>query len=57
MKERLDEIVMAMRAARELKPGDYCNLGLGMPQMCASNVPDGVYMSRRRMALSVMARL
>ncbi len=43
MKERLDETVMAMRAARELKPGDYCNLGIGLPQMCASYVPDGAY--------------
>ncbi|MGA2158251.1 MAG: CoA-transferase subunit beta [Dehalococcoidia bacterium] len=42
MKERLDEIVVAMRAARELKPGDYCNLGLGMPQMCALHIPEGV---------------
>ena len=43
MKERLDETVMAMRAARELKPGDYCNLGIGTPQLCASYVPEGVY--------------
>jgi 3-oxoacid CoA-transferase subunit B len=43
MKERLDELVMAMRAVRELKPGDYCNLGLGIPQMCAANLPEGVH--------------
>lgn len=43
MKERLDETVMAMRAARELNPGDYCNLGIGLPQMCASYVPEGAY--------------
>lgn len=43
MKERLDEAVIAMRAARELKPGDYCNLGIGMPQACASYIPEGVY--------------
>lgn len=43
MKEKLDETVMAMRVARELKAGDYCNLGLGTPQMCASYIPEGVY--------------
>jgi acetate CoA/acetoacetate CoA-transferase beta subunit len=42
MKERLDEDVIAMRAAKELKPGDCCNLGLGLPQLCAMYVPDGV---------------
>ena len=42
MKERLSEDVIAMRAASELKPGDCCNLGLGLPQLCASYVPEGV---------------
>ena len=42
MKERLTEELVAMRAARELKPGDYCNLGIGVPQLCASYVPEGV---------------
>jgi len=42
MKERLEEEVIAMRAAKELKPGDCCNLGLGLPQLCAMYVPDGV---------------
>ncbi len=42
MKERLTEEMVAMRAARELKPGDYCNLGIGLPQLCASHVAGGV---------------
>jgi len=42
MKERLAEDVVAMRAAKELKSGDCCNLGLGMPQLLAMCVPEGV---------------
>jgi 3-oxoacid CoA-transferase subunit B len=42
MKERLTEELIAMRVARELKPGDCCNLGLGIPQLCASYVDQGV---------------
>lgn len=42
MTERLTEELVAMRAARELQPGDYCNLGVGLPQQCASCVPEGV---------------
>jgi len=42
MKERLGEDVIAMRAAKELKSGDCCNLGLGLPQLLAMYVPDGV---------------
>ena len=41
MKERLSEEVIAMRAVKELKDGDYCNLGIGIPQFCASYVPPG----------------
>jgi len=43
MKERLSEEVIAMRASKELKPGDYCNLGGGIPLLCASYVREGVY--------------
>jgi len=32
-----------MRAAKELKPADYCNLGLGIPNLCALYVPKDVY--------------
>ena len=42
MKERLTEELMAMRAARELVPGDYCNLGIGVPLSCVSYIPEGV---------------
>jgi 3-oxoacid CoA-transferase B subunit len=41
MKETLSEEVIAMRAAKELKEDDYCNLGIGIPQFCASYVPEG----------------
>jgi len=43
VKERLSEEVVAMRAAAELRPGDYCNLGVGVPSLCALYVPEGVY--------------
>jgi len=51
MKERLTEELIAMRAAKELKPGDYCNLGLGTPQLCASYVPPGIYVQTENGAL------
>jgi len=43
MKERLAEEVVAMRAIKELEPGDCCNLGLGLPLLCALFVPEGVH--------------
>jgi 3-oxoacid CoA-transferase B subunit len=42
LKDRLTEELVAMRAAKELKPGDYCNLGLGIPLNSASYAPEGV---------------
>lgn len=51
MKERLSEEVIAMRAAKELKPGDCCNLGLGNPQLCASYIPEGVRVQTENGAL------
>jgi len=51
MKERLDKDVIAMRAARELKAGDYCNLGLGIAQFCASHIPEGVRVQTENGAL------
>ena len=51
MKERLSEEVIAMRAVKELKLGDYCNLGLGTPQLCASYIPEGVRVQTENGAL------
>ena len=31
-----------MRAMKELKDGDYVNLGLGLPTLCALYMPEGV---------------
>ncbi len=42
MKQRLDREGIAKRAAKELKDGDYVNLGLGMPNLCASYAVEGV---------------
>ena len=41
-KQRLDRDTIAMRAAKELKAGDYANLGVGIPNLCALYVPEGV---------------
>jgi 3-oxoacid CoA-transferase B subunit len=51
MKEKLSEETVAMRAAKELQPGDYCNLGIGMPQLCALYVPQGVHIQTENGAL------
>ncbi len=42
MKQRLERETIAMRAAKELKSGDYVNLGLGIPTLCGLFVTEGV---------------
>jgi acetate CoA/acetoacetate CoA-transferase beta subunit len=51
MKERLDREVIAMRAAKELKEGDCVNLGIGIPNLCAHYIPEGVLFQTENGAL------
>jgi len=39
MKERLTQQTIALRAVKELKDGDYVNLGVGIPNLCAMFIP------------------
>ena len=40
-KPRLDREVIAMRVAKELPNGGYVNLGIGIPTLVSSFVPEG----------------
>ena len=40
-KERLDREIIAMRVAKELPDGVYVNLGIGIPTLVSSFVPEG----------------
>jgi 3-oxoacid CoA-transferase B subunit len=42
MKSGLTRELITMRAAREFKNGDYVNLGIGLPTLASSFVPDNV---------------
>jgi 3-oxoacid CoA-transferase len=50
-KGRLDRDTIAMRAASELKSGDYANLGIGIPNLCALYIPEGVVFQSENGAL------
>lgn len=41
MKQRLDEMTIALRAAKEFPDGAVVNLGYGMPGLCSLLVPEG----------------
>jgi 3-oxoacid CoA-transferase len=51
VKQRLDRDTIAMRAAKELKAGDYANLGIGIPNLCALYIPEGVIFQSENGAL------
>ena len=51
MKQRLDRETIAMRAAKELKDGDCANLGIGIPNLCALYIPEGVLFETENGAL------
>ena len=39
MKQKLDRVAIAMRVTREFKGGDVVNLGVGIPTLCSSYLP------------------
>ena len=41
VKERLDREIVALRVAKELPDGGYVNLGIGIPTLVSSFVPEG----------------
>jgi 3-oxoacid CoA-transferase subunit B len=51
IKQGLDRDTIAMRAAKELKDGDYANLGQGIPNLCALYVPEEVIFQSQNGAL------
>lgn len=51
IKQRLDRDTIAVRVAKELKSGDFVNLGMGMPGLCALHIPEGVVFQTENGAL------
>jgi len=51
MKDRLTEELIAIRACKELQPGDCCNLGIGTPQLCAIHVPQDIHVQTENGAI------
>ena len=41
----LDKNQIAMRIARELKDGNYVNLGIGIPTLVANFIPEGIHVT------------
>lgn len=39
--EKLNEEIIALRVAKEFQDGDYVNLGVGIPNLCALFIPEG----------------
>lgn len=51
IKQRLDRDTIARRVSKELRDGDYVNLGVGMPRLCALYMPEGVILHSENGAL------
>jgi 3-oxoacid CoA-transferase subunit B len=46
-------VVIAKSAARQLKDGDYVNLGIGVPTLVPNHLPKGVHITLHTEGFSV----